>query len=266
MNRYAREGQRGLSSPCLHSTIRARPWAPHRGSEPIGTHPPNSSRAGRCCLILLMSEGASASGRRHPHLPTALRATARGACGMTEFHRPNKGAPPVLRLFSGHVPAGACRWCSRSISGRVGGVGLRGSAVGARVGVDFAHAGAASALLGHARRARTEWLPTSSAPHTWTKTSHLVLPADDVDRDTGLRIGHSTAPVVVTVRRALWEALPRLVAAGHGNGAAAHRDHRHRPRRSCRLGRLRIRGETCDDIHEAFAIRRESRAPIRSSV
>jgi hypothetical protein len=161
-------GQRGLSSPCLHSTIRARPWAPHRGSEPIGTHPPNSSRAGRCCLILLTSEGASASGRRHPHLPTALRATARGACGMTEFHRPNKGAPPVLRLFSGCSPV-------TSLPVPAGGVVDQSVVASGALGCAGAQSGRASAwispmlvLLQHSagmpRRARTEWLPTSSAP------------------------------------------------------------------------------------------------------
>lgn len=60
-NRYARKGQRGLSSPCLHSTIRAGRGL-RTGSEPIGRCPLNSGRTDRCCLILLTSEGAS--GRR----------------------------------------------------------------------------------------------------------------------------------------------------------------------------------------------------------
>ncbi len=86
-NRYAREGQRGLSSPCLRSTIRAGHELRIERSEPIGTHRPNSARAMRCCLILLMSEDASAPGTGHPHLPIAFRATAARVWGMTEFHR-----------------------------------------------------------------------------------------------------------------------------------------------------------------------------------
>jgi len=73
-----------------------RPWAPRRRSEPIGVRPPNCRRANRCCLILLTSEGASDHGTRHPHLPIALRGTPGRARGMTEFHRLNKDAPPVL--------------------------------------------------------------------------------------------------------------------------------------------------------------------------
>lgn len=90
-----------------------RPWAPHRGSEPIGRHPSNSGAVDRCCLILLTPEGASAPGTGHPHLPTAWRAATACVCGMTEFHRPNEGAPPVL---DERPTAGRSR-------GRVGGVG-----------------------------------------------------------------------------------------------------------------------------------------------
>ncbi len=67
-----------------------RPWAPRSASEPIGRLPPNSRPADRCCLILLTSEGASAHGTRHPHLPVAFRTARPGVCGMTEFHRPNE--------------------------------------------------------------------------------------------------------------------------------------------------------------------------------
>lgn len=66
-----------------------RPWAPRRDSEPIGARSSNSGRANRCCLILLTSEGASATGTGHPHLPIAFRAARGRVCGMTEFHRPN---------------------------------------------------------------------------------------------------------------------------------------------------------------------------------
>lgn len=91
LNRYAREGQRGLSSPCLHSTIRAGHGLRMERPEPIGRHPSNCGRTVRCCLILLRSEGASAAGRGHPHLPIAFRATMGRVCGMTGFHRPEGG-------------------------------------------------------------------------------------------------------------------------------------------------------------------------------
>ncbi len=87
LNRYAREGQRGLSSPCLHSTIRAGHGAAlriraYRGASlELWASEPMLS-------ILLTSEGASAPGTGHPHLPIGFRA-AQTAYGMTEFHRPN---------------------------------------------------------------------------------------------------------------------------------------------------------------------------------
>lgn len=96
-------GQRGLSSPCLHSTIRAghglRRLRIDR-SEPIGRLTPNSGRATRCCLILLTSEGASAHGTGHPHLPIAFRATRGAVWGMTEFHRHEGGPPRPLPLYA----------------------------------------------------------------------------------------------------------------------------------------------------------------------
>lgn len=48
-NRYAREGQRGLSSPCLHSTIRAGHERRIERSEPIGGASPEQ-RAGDAML------------------------------------------------------------------------------------------------------------------------------------------------------------------------------------------------------------------------
>lgn len=70
-----------------------RPWAPHRGSEPIGAHHPNSGRADRCCLILLMSEGASVRCTGRQHLPTASRTHRARVRELTEFHRPNAITP-----------------------------------------------------------------------------------------------------------------------------------------------------------------------------
>ncbi len=96
MNRHAREGAARFKLAVSAFHHPGRPWAPHRGHEPIGTRLPNSGRADRCCLILLMSEGASDRGKSHQHLPIALRAVRGLVCGMTEFHRPNEGAPPVL--------------------------------------------------------------------------------------------------------------------------------------------------------------------------
>src|SRR5213595_4324784 len=71
LNRHAREGAARFKLAVSAFHHPGRPWAPHRVSEPIGTHPPNSGTADRCCLILLTSEGASAHGTGHPHLPTA---------------------------------------------------------------------------------------------------------------------------------------------------------------------------------------------------
>ncbi|MGW8501512.1 DnaJ C-terminal domain-containing protein [Streptomyces sp. CLCI03] len=48
-------------------------------------------------------------------------------------------------------------------------------------------------------------------PQPWTNRSHLVLLADDVDRELGRGIGRSAEPVVVTTRHTLWEALPGMV-------------------------------------------------------
>lgn len=96
LNRYAREGQRGLSSPCLHSTIRAGHGLRVEAPSLSGCVPRTAEPTERCCLILLTSEGASGHGTGHPHLPVALRAADVRVGGMTEFHRLNKGAPPVL--------------------------------------------------------------------------------------------------------------------------------------------------------------------------
>lgn len=112
------QGQRGLSSPCLHSTIRAGRGLRVGPPEPIGTPHPNCAVVGRCCLILLTPEGVSGHGNRHQHMPTASRAGVGRACGMTEFHRPNKGAPPVLT----HPAPGGLRRprIGRSASPRLG--------------------------------------------------------------------------------------------------------------------------------------------------
>lgn len=96
LNRHAREGAARFKLAVSAFHHLGRPWAPHRSPEPIGRRLTNRARADRCCLILLASEGASARGTGHPHLPIALRAGAGAVCGMTEFHRPNKDAPPVL--------------------------------------------------------------------------------------------------------------------------------------------------------------------------
>src|SRR5690606_35259297 len=81
------------------------PWAPLRDSEPIGDLHVVSDEMARSCLILLAPEGASDSGTRRQHVPPASRLTTRHACGMTEFHRPNKGTPPVLGTPPEVVPS-----------------------------------------------------------------------------------------------------------------------------------------------------------------
>lgn len=68
------QGQRGLSSPCLHSTIRAGHGLRIGPPDPIGSPHPNCGVVGRCCLILLAPEGVSGHGNRHQHMPPALRA------------------------------------------------------------------------------------------------------------------------------------------------------------------------------------------------
>src|SRR4051812_30332749 len=100
LNRHAREGAARFKLAVSAFHHPGRPWAPHRGSEPIRRLPPNIGQADRCCLILLRSEGASAPGTGHPHLPIASRGPLGDACGMTEFHRLNKDAPPVLDVSS----------------------------------------------------------------------------------------------------------------------------------------------------------------------
>ncbi len=87
------QGQRGLSSPCLHSTIRAGHGL--RFAVPSLSVPlPASGRMGRSCLILLAPEGPSDIGTHRQHPPPALRATKAPARGMTEFHRPNRAPHP----------------------------------------------------------------------------------------------------------------------------------------------------------------------------
>lgn len=84
-------GQRGLSSPCLHSTIRAWRAAPRRTRSLSGAHPSNSGTVARCCLILLTSEGSS--GQVGAHLGSPARGCGRPGTpeGMTESHRPIPG-------------------------------------------------------------------------------------------------------------------------------------------------------------------------------
>jgi hypothetical protein len=96
-NRHARSGAARFKLAVSAFHHPGRPWAPLRGSEPIGDPPAASGGRGRSCLILLAPEGASALGTRRQHVPTALRVTLRHARGMTEFHRRNRGAPPVPR-------------------------------------------------------------------------------------------------------------------------------------------------------------------------
>ena len=95
------EGQRGLSSPCLHSTIRAWHAAPRKQHEPIGTHPSFSGTMARCCLILLTSEGASVQ-------VEGVRANCDGArrrkgvhVGMTKSRRSVTHSPTGYRPGSG---------------------------------------------------------------------------------------------------------------------------------------------------------------------
>lgn len=96
LNRHARSGAARFKLAVSAFHHPGRPWAPLRGSEPIGGLRAADGGMGRSCLILLAPEGASGLGTRCQHMPTALRLTPRHGCGMTEFHRPNKGAPPVL--------------------------------------------------------------------------------------------------------------------------------------------------------------------------
>lgn len=99
LNRHGPQGQRGLSSSCLHSTIRAPApgtragHAERAGSyprvqvEPIQRQAPNCGASARCCLILWAPDDVSVP--RPPHR-RAARSTSQ-APEMTESRRPDTG-------------------------------------------------------------------------------------------------------------------------------------------------------------------------------
>lgn len=97
LNRHARVGAARfkLAVSAFHHLGWPRGSASSR-PEPIGARSLNIGRVNRCCLILLIPEGASAPGTGRPHLPIALRAITARAHGMTEFHRRNKGDSPAF--------------------------------------------------------------------------------------------------------------------------------------------------------------------------
>ncbi len=87
----------GLRDRFVHR--RAHPALPRTRDEPIQGHPPNSGSTDRCCLILLATDGASAS---HAPLRSAL---TRGLCApeMTETRRSTVRSPALQS-------DGICHW------------------------------------------------------------------------------------------------------------------------------------------------------------
>lgn len=95
LNRYAPEGQRGLSSPCLHSTIRAGHGSASSGSRLSGRAPATIGTRGRYCLILWASEGASDLSTGCSGPPARASAPRRRCQGLTEYRRPREPARPL---------------------------------------------------------------------------------------------------------------------------------------------------------------------------
>ncbi len=98
LNRHAREGAARFKLAVSAFHHPGRPWGPRWVSEPIGMLSPGSGRVESCCLISWVTDEASAPRSGHRHLPAALWTAADHVRGMTEFHPPNQGAPPVPNI------------------------------------------------------------------------------------------------------------------------------------------------------------------------
>jgi hypothetical protein len=107
LNRYAREGQRGLSSPCLHSTIRARRrdvalYETSRDEAYVSRH------SALCCLILWVTDEGS-----DPVRPVATGAgggsrAAHRAAVYDEKSLPRAGARLFTPRHTEVVTMGTC--------------------------------------------------------------------------------------------------------------------------------------------------------------
>lgn len=85
LNRYAREGQRGLSSPCLHSTIRAG-HGPRYCVEPIGRGIPGWGRWAHLVLFYWCLMPRQVLGLARHASPGGLSRRTASRTGMTGFH------------------------------------------------------------------------------------------------------------------------------------------------------------------------------------
>lgn len=100
LNRHAPEGQRGLSSPCLHSTIRAWRASPRWYMTLSGDVPRSAEQWRDVVLFYWLFEGPSAQHGRHSHLPGRDVGHQDPQSGMTETRLPGTalramGPPPA---------------------------------------------------------------------------------------------------------------------------------------------------------------------------
>jgi hypothetical protein len=116
LNRHAREGAARfkLAVSAFHHPGVARGSA--LAHEPIGTRLPNSGGVTRCCLILLASEGSSALGGRHRHMPEAGRRAVPSGTGMTKSRRPITHPDLHSPVEPPFTPAGVARGVVRGVA------------------------------------------------------------------------------------------------------------------------------------------------------